>query len=156
MCLRLILNSKTQYYQEWFSQSSNNDHQYFKAQPPLSLDDMARCQPKWWRTQECNQESMSVIAHITSNKQMLHNVWWKMSATQRLSHHHIDAIADMMCWSGPWFNKMTSYQYRKSHCGDKTVVRSSYLHNGITYTGKMSYLYWTRAQIIGANQIYHL
>ena len=37
--------------------------------------------------------------------------------------------------TGPWFNiKMTSYQYRKSHCGDKTVVRSSYLHNGISYT----------------------
>ena len=32
---------------------------------------------------------------------------------------------------------MASYQYRKSHCGDKTVVRSSYLHNGISYTGKM-------------------
>ena len=48
---------------------------------------------------------------------------------------------------GPWFNiKMPSYQYRKSHCGDKTVVRSSYLHNGISYTGKMSSLYWIRAQ----------
>ena len=35
---------------------------------------------------------------------------------------------------GPWFNiKISSYQYRKSHCGDKTVVRSSYLHNGISY-----------------------
>ena len=43
---------------------------------------------------------------------------------------------------GPWFNiKMLSYRYRKSHCGDKTVVRSSYLHNGISYTGKMSSLY---------------
>ena len=50
--------------------------------------------------------------------------------------------------SGPWFNiKMTSYQYRKSHCGDKTVVRSSYLHNGISYTGKMSSLYWIGAQV---------
>ena len=48
---------------------------------------------------------------------------------------------------GPWFNiKMSSYQYRKFHCGDKTVVRSSYLHNGISYTGKMSSLYWIRAQ----------
>ena len=47
---------------------------------------------------------------------------------------------------GPWFNiKMSSYQYRKSHCGDKTVVRSSYLHNGISYTGKMTSLYWIRA-----------
>ena len=49
--------------------------------------------------------------------------------------------------TGPWFNiKMLSYQYRKSHCGDKTVVRSSYLHNGISYTGKMVSLYWIRAQ----------
>ena len=47
---------------------------------------------------------------------------------------------------GPWFNiKMSSYQYRKSHCGDKTVVRSSYLHSGISYTGKMSSLYWIGA-----------
>ena len=49
---------------------------------------------------------------------------------------------------GPDFNiKTSSYQYRKSHCGDKMVVRSSYLHNGIFYTGKMSSLHWIRAQI---------
>ena len=35
---------------------------------------------------------------------------------------------------------MPSYQYRKSHCGDKTVVRSSYLYNGISYTGKITVL----------------
>ena len=46
-------------------------------------------------------------------------------------------------YPGPRFNiKMSSYQYGKSHCGDKTVVRSSYLHNGISYTGKMTSLYW--------------
>ena len=46
--------------------------------------------------------------------------------------------------TGPWFNiKMQSYQYRKSYCGDKTVVRSSYLHNGISFTGKMTYFYWS-------------
>ena len=50
--------------------------------------------------------------------------------------------------SGPWFNiKMSSYQYRKSHCGDKTVVRSSYLHNGISYTGKTTTFYWIGAQV---------
>ena len=49
--------------------------------------------------------------------------------------------------SGPWFNvKMLSYQFRKSHCGDKTILRPSYLHNGISYTGKMISLYWIRAQ----------
>ena len=47
--------------------------------------------------------------------------------------------------SGPWFNiNMSSYQYRKSHCGDKTVVRSSYLHNGICCTGKIISLYRIR------------
>ena len=48
--------------------------------------------------------------------------------------------------AGPWFNiKMTSYQYRISHCGDKTILRPSYLHNGISYTGKMTSLYWIGA-----------
>ena len=38
--------------------------------------------------------------------------------------------------SGGWINiKMPSYQYRKSHC----------LHNGISYAGKMTSLYWIRA-----------
>ena len=47
-------------------------------------------------------------------------------------------------WEGQNFppGKMSSYQYRKSHCGDKMVVRSSYIHNGISYTGKMASLYW--------------
>ena len=40
---------------------------------------------------------------------------------------------------------MTSYQYRKSHCGDKTILRPSYLHNGISYTGKLASLYWIGA-----------
>ena len=50
---------------------------------------------------------------------------------------------------GPRFNiKMTSYQYRKSHCGDKTILRPSYLHNGISYTGKTTSLYWIKALVI--------
>ena len=43
---------------------------------------------------------------------------------------------------------MPSYQYRKSHCGNKTILRPSYLHNGISYTGKTTCLYWIGAQII--------
>ena len=47
---------------------------------------------------------------------------------------------------GPWFNiKIPSCQYRKSRCGDKTILRPSYLHNGISYTGKMTSLYWIGA-----------
>ena len=48
---------------------------------------------------------------------------------------------------GPWFNiKLSSYQYRKSDYGDKTILRPSYLHNGVSYTGKMTSLYWIRVQ----------
>ena len=48
--------------------------------------------------------------------------------------------------SGPRFNiKISSCPYRKSHCGDKTAVRSSYLHNRISCTGKVSSLYWIGA-----------
>ena len=43
--------------------------------------------------------------------------------------------------------KKTSYQCRKSHCGDKTILRPSHLHNYISYTGKMTSLYWIRALI---------
>ena len=51
-------------------------------------------------------------------------------------------------WSGGRINiKMSSYQYRKSHCGDKTIFRPSYLHNEISYTDKMTSLYWIRALI---------
>ena len=60
----------------------------------------------------------------------------------RRSYHHSEN-------PGPRFNiKMTSYQYRKSHCGDKTIWRPSYLHNGISYSGKMTSLYWIRAQTV--------
>ena len=47
----------------------------------------------------------------------------------------------VMAWrlkepGSPFNIKMSSYQYGKSHCGNKTVIRSPYLHNGISYTGK--------------------
>ena len=59
----------------------------------------------------------------------------------------------LMLWQhkecGPWFNiKMLSYPYRISHWGDKTILRPSYLHNEISYTGKKTSLYWIRAQDI--------
>ena len=66
-------------------------------------------------------------------------------------------IANELQLPGPWFNiKMSSYQYRKSHCGDKTIFRASYLHNGISYTGKMASLYWIRVQGLAHSlKIYH-
>ena len=52
--------------------------------------------------------------------------------------------------SGPFQYKSPSYQYWRSHCGDKMVVRSSYLyrHNGILrrYDDIWS-LYWNTTEI---------
>ena len=69
---------------------------------------------------------------------------------------HVPLISSRNCiewkqgWNdtpGPWFKtKMSSCQYSKSHCGDKTVVRPSYLHNGISFTGKTVSLYWIGTQ----------
>ena len=69
-----------------------------------------------------------------------------MSGETRLDitglHYHLK----IRIHPGPWSNiKMTSYQYRKFHCGDKTIWRPSYLHNGISDTGKTTSLYWIRA-----------
>ena len=77
------------------------------------------------------------VSEIYHNNFLLYNT---VSFTKRYSQQH------PILHPGAWFNiKMLSYQYRKSHCGDKTVVRSSYLHNVISYTGKMTSLYWIRA-----------
>ena len=83
----------------------------------------------------CHSSVVIVYSYLAWNRPIPHSVLAKWSA-------------ESLTWiPGPWFNiKMSSYQYRKSHCGDKTVVRASYLHNGISYTVKMSSLYWIRAQ----------
>ena len=38
--------------------------------------------------------------------------------------------------------KMSSNQYRKCHCGNKPLLRSSYLYNGNSYTGKSASICW--------------
>ena len=88
------------------------------------------------RGQDKNPVSMAhAMATLTNQLHVLDSIWTGMK--------HVN----FELGPGPWFNiKMSSYQYRKSHCGDKTVVRSSHLHNGISYTGKMTSLYWIRAQ----------
>ena len=51
--------------------------------------------------------------------------------------------------SRPQFNiNMTSYQCRKSHCGDKMILWPSYLHSGISYTGKTTSFYWIGAPVL--------
>ena len=55
-------------------------------------------------------------------------------------------IADIMPTKN--LNIKMSYQYRNCHYGDKMILRPSYLHNSISFTGKMTSLYWIRALVI--------
>ena len=88
--------------------------------------------------------SFDVFFDLCLNKGFSKQSWgWWFETQSRPSWRHCNILKT----PGPWFNiKMSSYQCRKSHGGDKAVGRSSYLHNGISYTVKTVYLYWIGAQ----------
>ena len=48
------------------------------------------------------------------------------------------------CSCGANLIQYIPYQYRKSHYGDKKVVKSSYINNGNSYKSKTTYLYWIK------------
>ena len=93
---------------------------------------------------QCWPRSISPYG-VTSTKRVKRNSW-RYPFLRNLNKMSLYVLWSWS-WPGPWFNiKMSSYQYRKSHCGDKTILRPSYLHNGISYTGKMMSFYWIGAQ----------
>ena len=54
------------------------------------------------------------------------------------AYHH-DSFIMINELGGPWFSiKILSYQYSEPYCGDMMVIKLSYLHNEISYTGKIS------------------
>ena len=96
----------------------------------------------WQKSQAHVYTTAHTVEH--SNTTTCHNV-------PELGRYRPDAmlLALRRYRPGGWINiKMTSYQYRKSHCGDKTILRPSYLHNRISYTGKTTSLYWIGALIM--------
>ena len=57
-----------------------------------------------------------------------------------------------LCWNDPlglieYKDAILAVLYKKTHCGDKTILRPSYLHNGISFIGKTTSLYWIRALV---------
>ena len=88
-------------------------------------------------------------------------MWWQCLCFVSIQDRHfeetgsskeeVSKIIQLIFIAANWAliqNKDESYQCRKSHCGDKTVVRSSYLHYGISYTGKMPSFYWIGALVL--------
>ena len=88
----------------------------------------------------------SQVENISGTKKRLHCTWCNDNTHSACISHLVEDFPSSYL-SGPGFNiKMPSYQYRKSHCWDKTILRPSYLNNGISHTGKTTSLYWIRAQ----------
>ena len=77
---------------------------------------------------------------------ILHQYIIKEIVSINLFHNAIDLrIVILFTYQGVGSIKMTSYHFRKSHFGDKMIVRPFYLHNNISYTGKITSLYWITA-----------
>ena len=72
-------------------------------------------------------------------------IMWVAFIFTRCIKTHLVHACSMWCfrrwdpWS--WFSIKMRYHKRNSHCGDKTILWPSYLHNGISYIGKTASLY---------------
>ena len=110
---------------------------------------------QWWKFPQYDDISISVlllsntvcfIAAVQYVYDIICFMWHQSPNSASSTVAFINGL--MKKRPGPWFNiKMISYQYRKSHCGDKMILRPSYLHNGISYTGKTTSWYWIRALV---------
>ena len=99
----------------------------------------------------CGGKPILTLMQVTTEYSLqtkLYHVSWCLAPCASRSSAVLKSTFTLKYGPGPRFNmKMASYQYRKSHCGDKTILQLSYLHNGISYTGKMTSLYWIRALV---------
>ena len=72
---------------------------------------------------------------------------WVYQIVSRYNRVHNIYGCCILCWwdiaymiyiylpLGLWFHIKLSHPYTKSNCGDKTIVRSTYLHNGVSNIG---------------------
>ena len=99
--------------------------------------------PSWLREKDCGNSNARYHSHALSHGYLWDATMWYESDPRMIEYEY---------WinpSGPWCDiKLTSYQCRKFHCGDKTILRPSYLHNELSYTGKMTPLYWIGALVL--------
>ena len=127
--------------------------QYFASNSPTAALLVANSmKQKYWGLGKCDVSRLGILSHSSKK---IHFVT-KQNLVRRsfLKEDKNKIIVAYCCLiiigrttlrgailtrPGVGFNiKMPSYQYRKSHCGDKTILRPSYFHNGISYTGKMT------------------
>ena len=76
-------------------------------------------------------------------KDSLHN----NTMVPQTSYLFIGIPIPTVCARAPIQYKMSSYQYWKSYYADKMILRPSYFHNGISYTGHL-YIAMQKLRII--------
>ena len=112
--------------------------------------------PGEFPTQRPVTRSFDVSLELCLNKRLRKQSrgWWFETLSCPLWRHRNVHETQEDLYPVGWISiKMQSYQYRNSHCRDKTILRSSYLHIGISYTSKMVSWYWIRAlQVSKFNQ----
>ena len=100
----------------------------------------------------------SVLYYSNDQIKLLHTSWWCENYCFSI---HIVNILRFFLGQGSkveqfvtdWLYRVLIYlkKIRKSYCGDKTILWQSYLHNGISYNGKITSWYWIRVQCIPLN-----
>ena len=92
----------------------------------------------WWR-HHVGSVSLTVGHTVQSQAMIPHS---RVLSAQEYNCVAVSHTADDTN-ARPWLNiMMPPYLCRKFHCGDKTIIKSSYLGNGISYTGKMAPQMW--------------
>ena len=131
-------------FREWFCSSEANRHEICTRLRHCLKIKVPRVSPE----RKLGKLHEGIMLIFVPEK-IGHYFWWRVYQMSVISQHPLSLITGSSPRNkpGPWFNiKMSSYQYRKSHGGDKTILRPSYLHHGISYTGKTTSLYWIGAQ----------
>ena len=111
----------------------------------LIFDSIAAVTPIKYHCGTLDLTITSCKAEISMNKWMNEDIGTSTLCTNNHAFAERNIFAPIVKTPSASFNKkMSSYQYMKSHCGDKTILRPSYLHHGISHTGK---IYWIGAQM---------
>ena len=98
-----------------------------------------------WQSNHCPSASKATLMNMDKYFMWIHYEW--LHNHNKAKHNKTVCIFLGIYCIGPQFKmKKQSYQYRKFHCGDKIVIRLSYLYHGICYTCKTS-LYQVEAML---------
>ena len=91
------------------------------------------------------------LTHICGTRWRWVNRGWGWCCIKTTQHVPVPDIYGARTWDLIQFKYVVLPVYRKYHCGDKTVVKSSYLQSRNSYISKMTSLYWIFPKVITAH-----